>query len=146
MENSQLCARRHLMSQHFSLSHSNKMFQHPRPSTAESVRLLLWTQEGWSEHQHSSWLDQTFSRGLIRGGSDTRGQNVPIKWAANKQHQRVQRGHRGGCRSGWVMDPRTRGSVRSLGHLPDVERLKEWPYACKPDATQSKTRRSVIFH
>lgn len=71
----QFGARRHLTSRgftlHSSLSHSNKMSQHPILWTAERVR-LLWKREGWCEHQLSSWLDWTL------------GQNVPIKWTANK--------------------------------------------------------------
>lgn len=57
-----------------------------------------------------SWPDRTFSRGLAwsQGRSDARGRDVPVKPSCktNRKCQRVQSGHRGGCRSGRVIDTR----------------------------------------
>lgn len=73
---------------------------------------LLWTLS-WSEHKYSNCCcDHDWNQTFSCGHTTRIRYECPLKWAI-KQCQRAQRGHWGGSRAGWVMDPRMGPITRS---------------------------------
>lgn len=127
------------------------MFQHPKPSTAESVRLppdtwrLIWA---WIPRNYYCDRDQTGHSAVVSLDLKEDRMRGAAMYPLNRAAKQTEsaRGCRADTEAAADQDKwSTRGRVRSLSHLPDVERLK-WPYAvCKPKATKWDTERSVIF-